>query len=252
MMISGGRTLYSRAGAEYVGLDSIATIETKRLRNRARDIALVPFKKTGLPLWAAAYQSRAAHFMRPPDDWLNMARISMNDRLCFLGVMRNGAFRGYIIATKPDGNGEGNVREFAGNPDDIAAALKPLGQLLGHRSIELRLQSADIALKQLLQEMGATLKVSTTSGTLLLINFPQLMERLRPFFETKIGSEAAKQLAFKQSGDQCIFTFGHSRIRASRAEAARLIFGHPKEEAPAGIWRRIFPVPTLWYGINYV
>ena len=96
---------------------------------------------------------------------------------------------------------------------------------------------------------------------MLVIHFVQFMERMRPYFEEVLG-EAAKGLVFEEQGDEMIFRYGGDRVVAeNRGMAAEIIFGTLEDaEVPlldsgglAGeVLRKVFPIPGLWYGVNYV
>ena len=93
-------------------------------------------------------------------------------------------------------------------------------------------------------------------------SFPRFMERMRPYFAEVVGEAAAEGLVFQERGDEMLFTYGGDRVIApDRGAAVQLIFGTLdgaeedllKSGGQAGeILREIFPIPGLWYGLNYV
>jgi hypothetical protein len=88
------------------------------------------------------------------------------------------------------------------------------------------------------------------------------MGRMRPYFAERVGETEAQSLVFHERGDEYNFCYGGDRVVAGdRGLATQLIFGTPnRSEEPllasggrAGeILREIFPIPALWYGLNYV
>jgi hypothetical protein len=91
-----------------------------------------------------------------------------------------------------------------------------------------------------------------TMGTLLIINFEQLMARLTPWFEHRIGMAQAKALSFKQEGEQFVFSDGDKAVVLDRGEAGTAVFGYPEKPLFSGLLAQVFPAPSLYYGINYV
>ena len=85
---------------------------------------------------------------------------------------------------------------------------------------------------------------------------------MRPYFVEQLGSVAAAGLVFYERDDALVFAYGGDQVVApDQGAAVELIFGTSEgREEPllqsggqAGeILRRIFPIPALWYGINYV
>ncbi len=88
------------------------------------------------------------------------------------------------------------------------------------------------------------------------------MERMRPYFTEVVGEASARGLVFEQRGDQMIFRYGGEAVVAeNQGKAAEIIFGthggkeaRPlKEGGKAGeVLAEIFPIPALWYGLNFV
>ena len=255
MMISGGRTLYRRAGAADAGCDFIATVDrsaAKRLHGR--DVSIDDVAGSGFDACAASYETRTAHFIRPRDDWkwLEQSGIACCQEADIIGVRRRNVMCAYFIMAKADKDGVASVIEFAGDETAIAAALKSLLARRGSRAVTLRLQQGDIILRALLEDAGIVLKPETTTGTLLIVNFPQLITRLRPYIEHRIGIEEAKALGFHQDGERFVFSSGDESCNFDAVEAVQAIFGHPEKRFFTGALARIFPVQTLYYGINYI
>jgi hypothetical protein len=255
MMISGGRSLYRRVGAVDVGRDLIGTVDlatAKALHDRS--IHIDDFRESDLDACAALYDTRVARFVRPLDDWqwLVRSRSVMSQEVDINIARRKGAACGYFITGKKSKEGVKEVIEFAGGDSVIAGALKSMLALSASRAVKMRLQQGDTALKALLESAGVLLKPEKTMGTLLLINFPQLMARLKPWFEQRLGIARAKTLSFKQEGERFLFAAGDNAAALNRGEAATAIFGYPEKPLLTGVLAEVFPCPTLYYGANYV
>ena len=166
----------------------------------------------------------------------------------------------------PDDPRTARVVEFAGDRTALAAALPILLERYGAGRLTLHVQGTDAALARLLATAGLVGTPNGTSGTLRVINFPQLMERCRPLLVERIGSGAA-DLRF-EAEERPGSALGSFRVRLGDevlripdlASLALYLFGTTKEESPAvegsariaKLLAQALPLPTLWYGISYV
>jgi len=255
LMISGDRPLYLAAGATYVGRDRSALVGPEAADALGDpDVSVEPLDVHELDACRAAYDAKPARFVRPLDDW----RWSLDTRRCagravdWSLVRKGDATCGYLIHRGGPAAGLRQIVEWAGDATAVAGAIRPLIEERGEQRGNIHIQRGDSALRGLLLAAGVELRPVPTSGTYLLINFEQLMGRLRPFFETQIGIEAASRLSFARNGDRFLFGMGEEREEVEgKAEAARVVFGHP-ELLSEGLAKRLFPAPSLWYGANYV
>lgn len=255
MMISGDRTLYLSAGATFVGRDLEATLH-RAAANRLVDCAVevVPGTAADVPFCAAAYDAKPARFVRPLDDWKAFVETGQCAGSATWSIVRwDGEFGGYIVHQINREAGLLRIGEWGGEPRSVLAALGPLMSQYGADHAALHVQSGDATMEAAVRSAGATLRQTPASGTHLLVNFPQLMARLRPWFEARIGLDEAADLEFTQDGERYTFALGNDRHTVEgKAAAARLIFGHGEYSPPEGVLRRLFPIPSLWYGISYI
>lgn len=259
MMISGGRGLYRRAGATEVGYDLQGTISRDAVRSLwARDVELSEFDPALLPECALMYESRQAHFIRPADEWVRFveSRFCYGSEVAFKVVRRHDVPCAYLVIRHVPEESLCRIVELGGEPTAIAAALVPLLEMYGAGSLDIQLQAGDIALAGLLRRAGVPLETTPTLGTLLLLNFPQLVARLRPYFEARLGLQAGP-LALRQEGDDANSRFSfvagtEEHVVQGKAAAAETLFGHPNKSRLPGFLGKAFPVPTLRYGLNYI
>ena len=267
MHVSGYRRMYHRFGCRYVGRNWSFHLPAE-LAAAAREsiVSLRPAGDTDLAAMAAVYRLEAVRWLRPPSDFANTLRgFVMNRPAHVMAVCERDAFRGYIVLVRPDDEkgAVGRILEFAGDRGCLVASLGALAEQFELSSLDLHVQGHDTLLQDLLGERGAMAEPAPTSGTVTLVNFRQLLDRMRPYFAERIGSEAAAALVFARSDDHFVFGYGAEQIVADdKGAAVQLIFGTPDGEAEeemlrsggkAGeILREVLPIPTLWYGINYV
>ncbi len=256
MLISGRRGLYRRYGAAEVGMGHTAHIHREHAKQLAlQEVRLRPFEEHRLDACAGAYQQKPDSFLRPWDDWeyFLTSRHCMNEPAEIICIFERDVFAGYFVLAKDRGGGQGRILEYAGCLGAIASALGALFDYARLKEVEFFLESGSHRLGKLLVQAGCVLRAEPYEGTLLLLNFPQLMERLRPLFETRIGQERSRGMRFTQDGERFVFGVpGQERTITGRRAAAEFLFGNPHVMRPEGVLSRLFPVPTLWYGLNYI
>jgi predicted N-acetyltransferase YhbS len=302
MLISGGRGLYTRVGCRQVGQDWDCTLgpaEAARLAQLSgvpavappagttasgdprgeRPYRLDPLGPEQIDQLSALYRREPVRFLRPLQDW-QMAfdcGVVMNTRADFWGLWRGQALLAYLVVhqphrarPRPDGTRVVRVVEFAGERPALAGALPALLEHYGVGSLSIHVQGGDTALRTLLSEgTGREGTVAPASGTLRVINFPQLMERCRPLLAERLGAVAA-ELTFEADAPAGSAEGGFTiRTRSDPSASLRLpdlgslatyLFGSPQPQAGqaqgsphlAATLAPALPLPALWYGINYV
>lgn len=258
LLISGGRGLYLRAGAAFVGCDHTGAVSRESADRLRSDRLLVDeLTEQDLPACKAAQETRPAHFVRDLEEWAGLycARVAQCRNVRFYAVREKGRLRGCLVVSDTDHEGVGRLVEFAGESNAIAGALGPLMERSRWRGLELRLQTGDRDLKSRLEDAGAEFRPTAHTGTLLLLRFTPLMERLRPHFRAQLGAGRADRLSFDQRGDLLVFADDLETVAVNRAQAAQAVFGSPDAPtpfSPDGALAPAFPIPTLCYGMSYV
>jgi len=115
----------------------------------------------------------------------------------------------------------------------------------------------------LLESIGAEVSYGSTGGTIAILDFPRLCERLRPMFEETVGSETAQKMEFRERDGLYVISLGEDEVVIGDAhDAARLIFGDPPDRDErteiaaqsrlSEVLDAIFPVPRPEYGLSYI
>jgi predicted N-acetyltransferase YhbS len=257
VMISGGRGLYRRNGAVDFGFTTPALIDAAAAA-RVADPALRVREMTTYDIadCASLYAQQASRFLRPAADWdwFLRSRTAMDQACTGLVITRDESACGYLIVAAPDADGCSDVPEFAGCAGAVVGGLSLAMSECGARSMRLHLQRHDELLFAHLDEADCHPEPEAPCCTALLLNFPQLMERMRPWFEMRLGMEAAQELAFSQPDDQTfVLASARDTLELQGCDsAARFLFqGAPNVLQPPP-WDRVLPLPGLWYGLNYV
>lgn len=267
MIVSGDRNLYRMRGCVHVGGDLHFELVTGELpadlKEQEARVTVDVMTEAELPLVMESYRAEPVRFLRSPEDYAHaLQSVRVMDRPSdFLVVRERGEFRGYLIAPRPGVEGKPQVAEFAGDRHAILAALPQVLRRCGRNSVGFTALRHDFLLRSLCDQAGLQGTPRTTPGTVTLVNFPQFMERMRPHFVERLGRHVASRLRFRQEAERYLFAFDEQELNTDRAEAARLLFGTPEGlpssvgnlDTPLGeTLRAVLPLPTLWYGINYV
>lgn len=265
MLVSGYRKMYHRYGCRYVGRDWNFTLNADRAGDfDDAGVELVAACPDDVPAMASVYREEHVRWMRPPSDYAYAFNgFVMNRPALVFKVCEAGLTRGYMIVQQPhEGDGSIPVQEAAGDRRCLTGALGKLVRTLGIQSLGLHVMGCDRWFQDCLQARGITGAPANSSGTVTLINFVQFMERMRPYFAEVVGESAAQSLVFRQKGDEMIFSYGGDRVVApDQGAAVQLIFGtlDGAEDAllesggRAGeVLAEVFPIPALWYGVNYL
>ncbi len=266
MIVSGDRNLYRMRGCVHVGSDRAFTVSQNEipagLTRRSASVTVEVMTDSELPRVMECYRGEPVRFARPPDDYLHVLESGwvMNRPSDFLVVREQGVFRGYIIAARPRDDGKVGIAEFAGDRHSILAALPQILKRYGAMRVEFQALRHDALMRSLCEREGLEGSPRATAGTVTLINFPQLMERIRPLADEMLGARLATRLQFRQEEERFVFAMGDEELITDRSGAAQLLFGTvDRLPAAAGqtgdlgfALRTFLPLPTLWYGINYV
>lgn len=287
MLISGGRGLYTRAGCRQVGLDWEFTLDVEqagRLRTArppgGGDFDLRQEGAEAIDRLSALYAAEGTRFIRRREDW-EMAfacGVMMNTASDVWGIHLGETPVAYVIVHRPEvmRNVQAagrylRVIEFAGQRAAVLAALPLLCDRYGVARVRLHVSGSDPVLAGVVERAAGHKGTPVGgSGTLRVINFPQLMERCRPLLAERMGRAAARDLRFEADappgsvagafrvtrGDEVVYVSG-------LASLALFLFGShapfaPPDEAPSGSpvllgdLHRALPLPSLWYGLSYV
>jgi len=269
--ISGGRGLYTVRGAAKVGRERVFHVPAGK---NPKDLTLRQLTASDLGAAARLYCREPVRFFRSRDDWINAwkSRCVMDRRGWFWGVFREESLAAYIIVHEPWEDTELSlVAEFAGDRFDAAAALPTVAQRMGLSAALAHLSASDLSGFRAFARIARDRRLDSATGTFLPIRIAQCMDRLRPRIAEHCGLEISRNARFHESGEgpgtiagrdaQLHIAIGdeHALI-AGRAGFARFLLGTPVSSSPnfegassvIEALQPAFPIPTPWYGINYV
>lgn len=267
MIVSGDRNLYRMRACCHVGGDLSVTIAADAIpasiEALAAGVTVEVMQEGELPRIMECYRAEPARFQRFPSDYHYVLQSgwAMNRPSHFLAIRQNGAFRGYALVHGPEPKSKATLAEFAGDRHALLAALPHILRRYDLAALTFQVMRHDGLLRSLCEQNGLQGTPRPTPGTVTLINFPQLLERMRPGFAEILGTKTAGRLRFRQDGDQYGIALGEEEFVTDAATAVRTLFGTVEglplaQQEGNGALReallQILPLPTLWYGINYV
>jgi predicted N-acetyltransferase YhbS len=257
MIISGDRSLYRRAGCRRVGQDLAALLTDgppTTQKTTLRDAT-----EADIPTLRALHHGEPIHWKRDPDTWRRALECGwvMNRKSRFVIVEAHGADAAYFIA--PEGGEPVNsiqISEYAGDRQVLLAAFAQHAAAVAAPAVQWSISSHDAYGKALAVASGAEVRGSTPSGTYIVLDPAQLVDRMRPFIREYVGS-VADEITVQTVGEGYRVAAGASEhALPDRGCAAHFLFGTREDRAtpaPAsGPLADAFPFPALWYGVNYV
>lgn len=263
MIVSGDRNLYRMRGCMRVGRDTVFAPTVAALPKSGAGITVEIMKpEEELALVQDCYRQEPVRYIRPVEDYRYALQSGwvMNRVGDFLVIREGGVFRAYVIVQRPRDSKKVFIAEFAGDRHTLLAALPQIAQRYGAEQVQWQVLRHDTLFRSLCEAAGLSGTPVNTPGTVKLINFSQLMERLRPYWEERLGRVEAAKFSAWQREEQYGFRFGEAEFVTDRDTATRLLFGTVDgaekeaiaQSALADVLKAVFPLPCLWYGINYV
>lgn len=267
--ISGRRGLYLREGARPVGRHWQAVID-RAIAGQCADPSLhvTPWDpEREMTEVAAVYRREPTRWLRPLDDYRFFAQSGcVGDEACAMSVVRRDEqIVAYLIASEPDQDGRTLIVEFAGERAAVLGALSAVMQARGATSLTIEIPGHDHDLLRRVRTAGGQLaRGPVHHNTVLIVNFPSLMERLRHRFEEELSAAEAARFNFREAANEageprvCVIERdGEEIARLDRADIVRLLFGDASEHStppPAGVEILLpsGPLPLPQYGLNYV
>ncbi len=277
MMVSGAGRLYIKAGCRIiVGSDYEVNIKLGEAEEfSSHDVKIKKIEEEkDLHIMASIYQREPVRFLRRLEDYKRAFKCKhvLNRQSDFLLLMKGNVPRAYIILPDMERSCEVipglrkknppvRICEYAGERSTIMESLNRIMQNYSLDELTIRIPKYDDVMIAHMKEKELNLEEVDSFGTLRIINFTQLMERMRLYFEEIIGYSEAEKLRFKEENGSYIIGYeSESVVIQDVAEATKLIFG--SKDTPIDqfiekgklydILKKILPIPVPWYGMNFV
>ncbi|MCS6862184.1 MAG: GNAT family N-acetyltransferase [Abditibacteriales bacterium] len=263
MLISGDRSLYRRAGCRKVGRDSEFTVTRDIAAAQRGTVTVERYQDANLYDVKRIYESEPVRYFRPLEEWQRFLRdgASTHHRAELWVIRRGSDIVAYCALYPKSSDGTSAFEEYAGDRTALMGALDELMTQQDLNAVDVHVSSHDDLLRTLLRGCNAPARHAHASGTQLILNFPQFMERLRPLMEERVGTAEARRLSFRDYNGTFVFAYdGETVISTTRGGAAQVVWGTweerewqwAKEGRGKEVLSRVFPIPALWYGFSYV
>ena len=269
-LISGGRGLYHRLGAEDAGVLSryrLSLSVLSRLFPAAQRATVKSAQPSDIKGMAGINAAEPCHVVRDTSEYQLIMKHGWcsGQRAGFYKVLVSGGMAAYLVCTvwKEKKRSCLRLMEYAGSRPAILSALPALARKFGASSVSLDVPPTDKTMADLMELFKVTPETSVGfDGTVAILNVPRLMERFRPWIEQRIGKAQADKLKFPGHGRSLDVVYGKERfVCRDRNLVVQIIFGNVKSRGkrayPAKgelreIFKRIFPLPLIDSGISYV
>jgi len=268
MLVSGEGGLYKRAGCTEAGRVhkfKISGDDLKRFNPQAMEV--FPYEEKNLENIVRVYQKERVRFFRSLEDFKKILTtgLAMDREAEILTVHKAHEFLGYLAVQIPEEK-EGkerisNVAEYSGIRRAILGAVKPIFDRYDIQELSFNIPFHDAEFIYALKEKGFKSRIENIPGTLKIINFPRLMARFRPYIEERLGKRKADLIRFDQEGNRFTIRFEEEEFNTDARVLAQIVFGThgekekeitPKKGEITKILKEIFPLPSIWPGLNCV
>lgn len=244
--ISGGRGLYTRAGAAFSGRYFSFVLKASQIKAASQGLRLKKCGPSNLASLLRLQRSKNVGFERSERDF----RTTLSHGIAYLCkcqawlLLSSGKPLAWLALNPAK---RAKLIDYAGPRSAVLAGLKLASRKLGFKEVELSVAGWD---EEFLRLAGGKGKFSLVDGTHLILDPQRLFKRLRPYFEQQLGKEAARSLAFKQKGKGFEVKLGSKRASLKDLPAlTKFIFGNKAKVS--GPFQAIFPLPFPIIGLNW-
>jgi hypothetical protein len=244
--ISGGRGLYTRAGATFSGRNFQFTLKASQLKAGTQGLSLKKCGPSDLPTLLRLQHSDPVAFERGERDF----RTTLSHGIAYLGkcqawlLLSSGKPLAWLALNPAK---RAKLTDYAGPRSAVLAGLRLASKKLSFKEVELSVAGHD---EEFLRLLGGKGKFALVEGTHLILDPQRLFKRLKPYFEQQLGKEGAKGLAFKMKGKGFEVKLGSKRTALKDLPAlTKFVFGNKANVA--GPFKSVFPIPFPIIGLNW-
>ncbi|MBS7641785.1 GNAT family N-acetyltransferase [Candidatus Bathyarchaeota archaeon] len=273
-MISGARTLYSRAGCVESGIiyDYHISVEAARLLAEHMDrMKIEKYTEDRILDLIDVYQREPVRFRRSYEEFkllvdrIYTAGIEARGYVSILLSYRMGRPVAYIVLLHRWPGWHSDllaVIEYAGSRSAILGMLYDALRMFEANCIRLPVPYGDWDLVTLLESYGLKPISSYAPASFAILDPIKFIDKIRPYIEERIGVEGFKISSYDKYIE--LYASGKSmRIEDPRVLTA-LILGRPSVvhntrddirinmEAIPEVFKRVMPLPSISYGLNYI
>ena len=260
-MVSGKRTLYSRAGCVEAG-------KVYRFRTRSsaltifEDVEVKPYTEDKVMDLVTLYQREPVRFKRSLDEFKLLAGRRILEgaaKVRHLVAYKRRRPIAYVSAL--EFKRAWSLVEYAGSRRAVLRMISDLSRTSNIDTFELNIPYGDWEMLSLLEDMGLKPHTSIAPASLAILNPKKFAEKIRLYVEERIG-DVEFMVEPKQDGVRIRLSDSRLELRDPR-EFTLLVFGRPEtvenpdtpDFDPDSVpepFKTVFPMPTPTYGLNYI
>jgi len=268
MLISGGRSLYTRRGAFSEGRFPSYDICRGALPPADPSALVEPVTETTVGDVLRLFETEPIRFRRDPADYGRRIRcgIMVCAPAATYAVRRAGELVAALSVNVPATPEDAIVvREAAGSRSAVLAALVGLVRHHPASSIRVETYGSDHSMRDLCQALGVAPRWESFPGTVKVLDIERLWSDFAPLVAGRIGPGNRKAIRVWAEADELrvhrlVFELGRETVEidGDRSVVATL-FGSMDSEPLAGmvgpladLLRQALPFPLPRYGLNFV
>jgi N-acetylglutamate synthase-like GNAT family acetyltransferase len=267
VMVSGVRSLYSRAGCVEAGIiyDYHVPLNTfKDLVTHLDGLKVESYDEDKTLDLIELYQREPIRFRRSFEEFklfASRAFLAEVEALSVFVSYRMDRPASYAALVKGFFNSL-TVVEYAGSRIAVLKTLYDASKTLKVKHVRLPVPYGDWELITLLEESGLKPKTSQAPASLAILNPAVFTDKIRPYIEERLGVKADFKATAHNDGVE-VYMFGE-RVRFEDPRAFPiLVFGRPEtihnpdaidfdSTSIPQVFRRAFPIPSFNYGLNFI
>jgi len=269
MFVSGDRGLYRRLGCVDAGeVVSFLVHRNKKSSFQEQKVEISPYQEGDILKLVSIYQKEPVRFYRPLENFkrnLKREPVPLWIEPDVILLHKNGESVGYLVvqeSKKKEGRepGHGFISEYVGDRRAIFSAIGFLFDMYDFNDLRLWAPWYDTELIRIFEVINIEGRRQNIPGhTFKIINFPQLMGKLRPYIRERVDSETVDSISFEQKGGTFSIKLGGEKFFVDGSLLVPIIFGTydnrekemmPKEGKIAEVLETLFPIPFIWPGLD--
>jgi len=273
MLISGGRSLYTRRGAYSVGAFARYTFAADALPTMD-GLSLDPVTADGVAIAGEAlrlFEGEPIRYHRDIEDYrTQLGSRNLVNRPGETVLVRRGGRPSAVLSVNlplcvPQQKDVLIVQELAGSRPDVLAAAGALTARNHAASLQVEAYAQDLTLASLAAEAGAKAHSTAFPGTVKILDVATLWQDFWPLLAERIGPATARSIDVSFQADdfgvQSVeIRRGSEAVKIEGAKEALSAFFDPSDTSPlataqgplAELLRQALPLPLPMYGLNYV
>ncbi|MEM2848643.1 MAG: GNAT family N-acetyltransferase [Candidatus Bathyarchaeia archaeon] len=268
VMVSGARSLYTRAGCVEAGIvyDYRVPLDAiKHLTRYSNELKIESYAEDKISDLIELYQREPIRFKRSFEEFKLLASRSFLAEVEALAIFvsyRMSKPSSYVAFVKGVWDNL-TVVEYAGSRIAILKTLYEASKNFKVEHVRLPVPYGDWELIALLEESGLKPKTSYAPASLAIPNPAVFAEKIHPYVEEKLGVKANFKVTTYNDNVFEAYIFGE-RVKFKDPKAFTLfVFGRPETVHSSDIvefdlnripevFRRVFPMPSFIYGLNFI